>query len=140
MPQKEIQRTWVAEAEAYVGLGDRNFVLLAEFHFHLRPLFQTCSSPAKIQKVVPESQTGTTAKIFMQLANSMLFQVTQLKLYCKTTSECEEINIIILLFAFLCNTSRNSARMYYRQESQLWLFFVLALSTYVANKLRSFLP
>lgn len=89
----------MAEAEAYVGLGDRNVLLLAEIHFHLRPLLQKCSAPTKIQKVVPESHTGTTAESFMQLTNSMLF--TQLKLYCKTTSECEEINIIILLFAFL---------------------------------------
>lgn len=34
----EIQRTWLSEADDYVGLGDRNFVLLAEFHFHLHPL------------------------------------------------------------------------------------------------------
>lgn len=50
MPQKEIQRTWMAEAEAYVGLGDRNFVLLSEFHFHLRPLLQKHSAPTKIQR------------------------------------------------------------------------------------------
>lgn len=90
----------MAEAEAYAGLGDRNSVLLAEFHFHLRPFLQKCSAPTKIQKVVPESQTGTTAKMSMQLANSMLFQVTQPKLNCKTTSVCEEINTIILLFTF----------------------------------------
>lgn len=140
MPQKETQRTWMAVAEAYVGLGDRNFVLLAEFHFHLHPLLQKCSAPTKIQKVVPESQTGTTAKSFMHLANSMLFQVTQVKLCCKITSECEEINIIILLFAFLRSTSQNSAQIHYRQESQVWLFFVLALSTYGAKKLMNFLP
>lgn len=136
VPQKTMQRTWMAEPEAFLGLGDRNVFLLAEFHFHLHPVLQKCSAPTKIQKFVPESQTGTTAKSFMQLAHSMLF--TQLKLYCKTTSECEEIHIIVLFFAFLGSTSQNSA--HYRQESHVWLLFVLALSTYGANKLMIFLP
>lgn len=139
MPLREIQRTWRTEAEAYVDLGDRNFVLLPEFHFHLHPLLQKCSAPAKIQKVVPGSQTGTTAKSFMQITNSMLFQVTQLKLYSKTTSECEENNII-LLSAFLWNTSQNSAQRHYREESQDWLFFVLAPCTYGARNSWAFFP